>query len=422
MVLRRVAIALVMIATFTPALTSGPAGAADPTPLTDTAPVGAVGATAWIAGTIGPDGAVMRSNDTADPSATVNAVLAFAATGTHADLADDALGWLATHIDDVAQSGGADRPGALAQLILAVVAGGGDARHFGGTAAANDLIARLQATRTEVGADAGLYGDPDPYSSAYTQGLALAALAAADIADPLAAGWLIDRQCADGSWMPYRDAATVDCPPFDWDTFIGADSNTTAVAAMGLSAQGAEPNHDVTAWFAQTRSTTGGWSFVAAPDAQDDPNSTALAISALLALGQNPDTTGAGGAAVTPAARLLSFQLGCDAGDGDRGAFWFPGSFDPSPMSTGQAALALAGSALPVTVRSAPLSTVDPCALTTTTTTPATSTTVTTTATTTTTTTTTAATTTTTTAAVKGTTATRAASATASSSRANYAG
>ena len=331
MVLRRVAIALVMIATFTPALTSGPAGAADPTPLTDTAPVGAVGATAWIAGTIGPDGAVMRSNHTADPSATVSAVLAFAATGTHADLADDALGWLATHIDD-----------------------------------------------------------------------------------PLAAGWLIDRQCADGSWMPYRDAATVDCPPFDWDTFIGADSNTTAVAAMGLSAQGAEPDHDVTAWFAQTRSTTGGWSFVAAPDAQDDPNSTALAISALLALGQNPDTTGAGGAAVTPAARLLSFQLGCDAGDGDRGAFWFPGSFDPSPMSTGQAALALAGSALPVTVRSAPLSAVDPCAPTTTTTTPATSTTVTTTATTTTTTTTTAATTTTTTAAVKGTTA--------SSSRANYAG
>ena len=52
MVLRRVAISLVMIATFTPALTSGPAGAADPTPLTDTAPVGAVGATAWIAGTI----------------------------------------------------------------------------------------------------------------------------------------------------------------------------------------------------------------------------------------------------------------------------------------------------------------------------------------------------------------------------------
>jgi hypothetical protein len=77
-----------------------------------------------------------------------------------------------------------------------------------------------------------------------------------------------------------------------------------------------------------------------------EPNSTALVLQALLAAGAADDAR-FGDRSATPLEVLLSFQLGCDALDADRGAFTYPGANGaPNGFATAQAVGAVAGAPL----------------------------------------------------------------------------
>lgn len=320
---------------------TGAAAAAVP----DTAANRAAG---WLGRHLSPDG-YLESGTTpgaADLGATAQAVLAFAATGYGRDEASRALAYLGSHVDDYVKVGGVDAPGPLATLILAVDATGGDPRTFAG----EDLVARLEATQQA----SGLYGSADPtYDGAYRQGLALAALAAAGVDDADGVAWLRDQQCDDGSWVAYRSDTSAPCPAPDPANFTGPDTNSTALAVMGLAAQDAPPAHDPLAWFDATQGASGGWAFIGDPSSPPDANSTALAIQGIIAAGGDPAaarfTTAGGGNAFSA---LSSFQLDCADSPTDAGAFAYQpnpdGSLDANVIATVQSVPAAAGKTFPL--------------------------------------------------------------------------
>jgi hypothetical protein len=316
---------------------------------------------AWISGQLSTRGWLPSPTDATKPdlNTTVFGALALASTATGGAAAGAALDFVASHLDEYVQVGGADAPGPLATLILAATATGRDPRASFGT----DLVSRLQATRQA----SGLFGAADAqYDGAYRQGLALAALGAAGVKDAAGVDWLQAQQCADGGWVALRKDTSAPCPASDPANFTGEDSNSTAMAVMGLVAQGATAAHDAAAWFDATQGADGGWAYVAAPDQGSDANSTALAVMALKALGLDARsarfTT-----ARDPVALLLSFQLGCEGG-ADAGAVAYQpvrGDLTANALATVQAVPALAGATLPLagstSLSSAPAAAV-PCA------------------------------------------------------------
>lgn len=318
----------------------GPAAAA---PTSDPPTAARFGA-AWIAGQLSAHGWLPSPTDATKPDLNTTAfgALALASTGTGGTAATTALDFVKSHLDEYVKVAGADAPAPLATLILAATATGRDAR----TAFGTDLVSRLQATRQA----SGLFGAADAqYDGAYRQGLALAALAAVGAKDAAAVAWLSAQQCDDGGWMALRADTAAPCPASDPANFTGEDSNSTAMAVMGLVAQGATPAHDAAAWFDTTQGSDGGWAYVAAPDQGSDTNSTALAVMALKALGVDARsarfTT-----ARDPVALLMSFQLGCEGGV-DAGALAYQpvrGDLSANALATVQAVPALAGTTLPL--------------------------------------------------------------------------
>ncbi len=172
-------------------------------------------------------------------------------------------------------------------------------------------------------------------------------------ANGAATSWLLGQQCADGGW-PIEDQADNACNT-DPALFGGPDTNTTSVALQGLVAQGAlsqstAPGALAVKFIEATQDSDGGWGYY--PNAADspetsDPDSTALSIQALLALGvptDQPAFTQSGG---SPTAALLSFRVVTGP---DTGAFFFPGGLDTttgSEIATYQAVPALMGLSFP---------------------------------------------------------------------------
>ena len=280
-------------------------------------------------------------------SAVLSLVLADAAPGT----VDAAIAALAPRVDDyVVDGSGNDKPGALARLIMAVVATGGDASMFGG----HDLVARLESTMIATGPDAGRFGSQvATYDGAFRQGLALSALSlvtptpasidpgSGPIGDVAPVEWLFDQQCADGSWMPFRSDLSEPCA-FDPVTFAGPDTNSTSMAAIGLAAVDATARVEVDSWLWSVRNPDGGWSYDAGIGSATDPNSTGLVIAALRVLGSPPDT-----AAVNA---LIGFQFDHNAPQSDQGAFWYPpfsGPPTPSLLATNDAITGLVTTPFP---------------------------------------------------------------------------
>jgi hypothetical protein len=318
---------------------------------------------AWLAGQF--TGGYIPSTTTPgqpDLAATANAVLALASAGVDST-ALTGLTYLESNVNAYVLDDGSDGPGQLALLILDAHALGVDPHGFGGS----NLVARLQATERTTGVDAGLFGAQDPtFDGAYRQGLALAALAAAGVTSgtPVgsADGWLTGQQCPDGGWTSY---VTTDNPcngdPADYE---GPDTNSTALAVEGLSAQGdlgAPAAKQALKFIKSAQDSDGGWGYE--PDAahapgSTDPDSTALVLQAVLALGKSPAKGFAKGSA-NPVSALLSYQLTSGTG---KGAFYFPGSSDPDLLATYQAVPAVAGVAVPfdlaVTTASLPAATV----------------------------------------------------------------
>jgi hypothetical protein len=316
---------------------------------------------AWLAGQLTSSGFIPVSGEPTEPdlSGTANTVLALAGAGDTTD-ATRALGYLADNVDAYVTVDGTDGPGQLALLILGAHALGSDPENFGGT----NLVSRLLATQQT----SGLFGAQDAtYDGAYRQGLALSALAAVGVtgtsAVESAEAWLEGQQCPDGGWT---SLVTTDNPcngdPADYE---GPDTNSTAQAIEGLSAQGAltaKAARSATKFLESAQDPDGGWGYE--PNAADapgstDPDSTALVIQAILALGKSPSANAFVQGGSNPVATLLSYQL--TSGEGS-GGFYYPGSSDPDLLATYQAVPAVAGVTDPfdltVTTGSLPAATV----------------------------------------------------------------
>ena len=347
---------LVLLVGLTPAATSGaatPHAAASAPSLPQ--PPAAQAAAQWLAEQFNSQGFIPTSpgSDLPDLSSTVQSVLSLSAANVDLTLARTALNYLQTQVDQYVPAEGADGPGQLALLILDAESLGVNPRSFGGS----DLVTRLLATEQTSGPDAGLFGTEAQAvafsAGGYQQGLALAALAAAGVRGQTALGsaiaWLQQEQCPDGGWTS-PDNANNPCNGLP-AAFAGPDTNSTALAIEGLIAQGAASptiSGSALSFLSAGQVGDGGWSFypnTPATPAASDPDSTALVIQALLALGVSPTDPAFVKGSGSPVSTLLSFQLTSGSG---AGAFFFPPA--PSPASliaTYQAVPALAGLSFP---------------------------------------------------------------------------
>ena len=312
-------------------------------------------AAAWLANRVNPSGFIPLAADPNSPDfgTSAQAVTALAAAGIGRAKVDALLGYLGSHVDDDVVSGGADAPGALAYLILAAKAASLDPTSFG--PAHVDLVARLVATQRPD----GLFGAADPsFDGTYRQGLALVALHAAGVANAPGATWLAGQQCADGSYAAFRADTSAPCPPIDLVTFTGPDTNSTALAVLGLDAQGdTDAAAAGVAALDSARNASGGWGFFVSADQATDANSTAVVLDALRTV--NGAVDGPGRAA------LAALQVGCGAAPADRGGVAFQpdahGRLIPDAFATVQAVPALAGVALPITSATITAGVPDPC-------------------------------------------------------------
>ncbi|GAA4680790.1 terpene cyclase/mutase family protein [Streptomyces chumphonensis] len=192
----------------------------------------------------------------------------------------------------------------------------------------------------EVTLPAGLYGAGDPqYDAVWRQSTALLAQDALGVTPAESAvAWLADQQCDDGSFSSYRADPQAPC-----DAQTPRDTNATAMAVQALAAlRGADADAvgDAVAWLESVRGEDGGWAYYAG-DPASDANSTAVVAGALNAAGRD------GSGADSPAAALSAFQLGCDAPDGQAGAFAHVpeenGDLKPNGLATASAALGAQG-------------------------------------------------------------------------------
>jgi Bacterial Ig-like domain (group 3)/Squalene-hopene cyclase C-terminal domain len=322
-------------------------------------------AASWLGSQVSRDGSIPSATTpgTPDLEATANTVLALAAAGNLSQ-AGAGLDYLKGRVDQYVTVAGSDGPGELALLILGAHALGVDPRSFGGT----DLVSRLIATEQTSGPDAGLFGAQDPtYDGAYREGISLASLAAAGVtsgpAIAAAETWLESQQCADGGWTSYVTSSN----PCNGDpaSFVGPDTNSTAVAMEGLAAEGALSKTAAThalEFLTGAQDADGGWGFE--PNAADapgstDPDSTALVVQALLAASTSPSDPMFQRGNDNPVSALLSFVVSSGPG---QGAFFYPGSGDPDTLATYQAIPAAAGVVFPfvgtsVSAASSPAST-----------------------------------------------------------------
>ena len=264
-----------------------------------------------------------------DYNTTALAVLALVAAEVGEAQAAAATTYLFANVDAYVKDGSDDRPAALATLILVGHARGVDV---------SALVTRLLATKQTTGADAGLFGVQDAtYDGTYRQALSLLALAAVGQTDADAVAWLKNEQCADGGWMGNNPDPSAACPAFDFNTFVGEDSNGTALAVQALVALGETPAHDPFEFLFDAQNEDGGFAFI--PGFDSDANSTALAVQALIAAGEDlADWEAPDG---TPYSFLLGLQL-------DSGAFTFQGGTVANAFATVQVVPALAGKAFPL--------------------------------------------------------------------------
>lgn len=320
-----------------------PVGAAP----TEDGPTAARYGAAWLADQL--DGGIpMQNFGSPDWGVTLDGALGMVASGTGGEQVGEVWDAFVADRDGALAVGGVASPGRIARAILLALVTDHDPRSVG-DAPGENLVARLEATMRADGADAGLYGSSSPtYDGAFRQGYSIAALIAAGATpDPLAIDWLASQQCDagddSGAWMPYRSDLSIPCAP-DPAAFVGPDTNATAAAVTAMASLGQDDGDAVEAalaWLDRVQEDDGGWGQMVGYGT--DPNSTALVLSALIAVDE-ADAPRFAGETGTPLSALLSFQLGCDTPEADRGAFTFPGSNGaPNGFATAQALGAAAG-------------------------------------------------------------------------------
>jgi LPXTG-motif cell wall-anchored protein len=293
---------------------------------------------AWLVHQVNSQGFIPQAANPsqANLSVTAQAITALAAVHTHQSTAQAMMTYIDAHIDDFVVRNGVDDPGALSYVILARAAMG---------ESTNTLITRLEATQQASGPFAGLFGAADAsFDGAFRQGLSLLALHTAGVSNAKGVTWLEDQQCADGLWQALRDTTT-QCAAADPVVFPSPDTNSSALAALGLFAQGATTfaNAAVTA-LNGVRNASGGWGYVARADQASDANSTGLVMAALRTITGTVDTKAM--------AALDALAVGCDGDPADVGGVAFQpdktGTLVPDGYATVQALPALAGASLPL--------------------------------------------------------------------------
>jgi hypothetical protein len=316
-------------------------------------PVSAQNGATWLAGQFTSQGYIPSQTDpgTADLSATANSILALASANVDPSLTSTALSYMENSVDAYVTQDGAPGPGQLALLILDAHALGVDPTSFGGT----DLVTSLLGTQQTSGRNTGMFGTTAQakafLAGSYDQGLALAALAAtgdtSGSAIKKADSWLLDQQCPDGGWTSYEDASNpCNGSPADYE---GPDTNSTSLAIDGLSAQGdlgGSPTAKALGFLEHAQDSDGGWGYEpnsAKAPGSTDPDSTALVIQAILALGHSPSRSPFITKA-NPVSVLESFQA--TSGE-DAGSFTYPGISGPNIIATYQAVPAVAGVLFP---------------------------------------------------------------------------
>jgi len=305
----------------------------------------------WIARDISSSGALVDAASLqANAGDTANAILALVAAGYGANQVKTATTWLKAHYSSFVSSNGADIPGRLALVILAAVAAGANPSKFGGSAATDNLVARLEATEQMTGISAGSFGTA-PSANAFYQALALLALAAVKNqgkGTKLGEAFLAQLQCTDGGWEYSRITTTTPCVSPSPKDFTSPDTNTTAMAVQAIVATGGHFAHNPVVFFANSQEKNGSFGVygVSGQGQVGDPESTGYVIQALTALHALNDKTFVR-SGVTPEQALASFQYGCKAPVGERGEFAALGK--PSQLDTLEAVPAAAGVTLPVT-------------------------------------------------------------------------
>ncbi|MFG2221951.1 prenyltransferase/squalene oxidase repeat-containing protein [Streptomyces sp. NPDC048644] len=165
---------------------------------------------------------------------------------------------------------------------------------------------------------AGLYGSGDAqYDGVWRQSLALLAQHTVGVRPAASAvDWLAGQQCADGAFAAFRADPAKAC-----DAKTMRDTNQTAAAVQALAALGGhdEAVRKAVGWLKSVQNDDGGWPSMAG--SPSDANSTSVVIGALAAAGERPESVTKGGR--SPYEGLLTFRLGCDVKEGERGAFTF---------------------------------------------------------------------------------------------------
>ena len=287
-----------------------------------------------------------------DLSATVWTATTLAAAGTVGAKVAKVLGALTGYVDanvDAYVDGTAtpspanDDAGKLAQLIFL--------KQATGTTAPADLVARLIATQQPD----GLFGASDPtYDGATRQAMAMVVLHRAGLSwtDPAmvaARRWLLAQQCAGGGFSADAAATGSTGCVGDPSSWLGPDTNSTAMAIWALSPANGAPSWSahVTAALAflsqsERRHATWGWF----PGLSSDSNSSATVVLALTGAGF--DLRARSGqwsrAGESPVSGLKRFQVRPLDTPSTAGGFRYQlnaGSPLPDRISTEEALLAL---------------------------------------------------------------------------------
>ena len=338
------AAALVIAPVSTVLAGSGPVAAASPA---------AVGASAWLAGLVGPDGGVENPYAPGSVSAgwTVNVALSLAATGTEPEALDAAMGYLAGHVDDYVVRSGVDNAGALGYLILLVVATDGDPASFGtpvhrprGSAlgdARHDRARSLRRRRPLLGRH-----QPGPGAAGPHRGGGARAGRGPPVArrpavrrrhDPWRRGGRLaglpgtDRRWARGVRQPrsgLRSPAPTPTPP-------RSPSRRWSPSARATPVPGALE-------FLRTAQAASGpyaGGFTSYPSGDPDPNSTALVLQALTAAGEDLGAWARSGQ--TPLASLEAWVVAAGPDAGALASPFSAGGADPFATYQGVWGLAL---------------------------------------------------------------------------------
>ncbi|MGY0062258.1 prenyltransferase/squalene oxidase repeat-containing protein [Streptomyces sp. LZ34] len=192
----------------------------------------------------------------------------------------------------------------------------------------------------------GLYGTKDPkFDGVWRQSLALLAQDAVGVTPARSAiDWLAGQQCEDGGFAAYRADAATPCDPKK-----GEFTDATAAAVQALAAVGGRSAtvEKGVGWLKKHQNDDGGWGLN--PGSPSDANSTSAAVGAFAATGQDPERVKSAKGGKTPYDVLLGLQLGCDAKEGQRGAFAYtadkgePRTKIANDLATAAAALATEG-------------------------------------------------------------------------------